>query len=61
MKKKLDFKSMASIESQLFKNSWLNASSQIKGLRYKKEHNYLVMSNVFKSLVSGSDSTFLEK
>ena len=52
---------MASIESQLFKNSWLNASSQIKGLWYKKEHNYLVMSNVFKSLVSGSDSTFIEK
>ena len=59
-KKKSDFKSMASIESQLL-NSWLNASSQIKGLWYKKEHNYLVMSNVFKSLVSGSDSTFLEK
>ena len=46
-KKKSDFKSMASIESQL--------------LNIYYYYYYLVMSNVFKSLVSGSDSTFLEK
>lgn len=46
-KKKSDFKSMASIESQL--------------LNIYYYYYYLVMSNVFKSLVSGSDSAFLEK
>ena len=48
-KKKSDFKSMASIESQLL------------NIYYYYYYYYLVMSNVFKSLVSGSDSTFLEK